>query len=270
MLGKFATPNMKKQPHFTILLAAIILALGYQTTSLAKVLSVDEYMVLVQQESGNPQAAVNQLVAQADQNDAAAQFNLGTALMMLKAHLSAVKVLTRAIELAPRNASAHANLATSAFYLEKCDVTITSIEKALALGPTSNDDPWHWNGLLGHCYLRTEQYSKALAPCERMRALLPQDPRGELCVAKANLGKKNYEAATSGFLRVYNMTRANPYHMTAYIGAFAGLAKQQKLGQAVELLRLNPAEYSTTQELERTARWAEQSATPSNREWWQF
>lgn len=263
-------PTMKKKPHASIFLAAIILALGGPTTLLAKVLSVDEYLALLQQENSNPQAVVNQLVAQADPNDAATQFNLGTALMMSKAHLSAIKVLTRATELAPRNASAHANLATSAFYLEKCDVTISSIEKALALGPTSNDDPWHWNGLLGHCYLQTEQYAKALAPCERMRALWPQDPRGELCLAKANLGKKNYEAATSGFLRVYNLTRDNRHHMTAYIGALTGLAKQQKLGQAVELLRLNPEEYSTPQKLERAARGAEQAATPSNRDWWQF
>lgn len=250
-----------------LFLFAGTLGIGFEASASAKPLTTDEYISLLQQASGDPDLAADKLVAQVDKTDAVAQFNLGTALMRKKFNPQAIEVLTRATNLDPKNTLAHANLGMAAFWSRQCKVVTPAFKNALALSP-DHENAWYWNNLAGGCYIHSKDYSNAIRVCSRASALKPSDPRGELCLGKAHLGAKSYELALQSFLRVYNTTNESPYYSDAQTGILVSLAKQQKLSQAVDLLKLDRTQYPSEAALEQMAKSAERLVESSN-SWWQ-
>jgi tetratricopeptide (TPR) repeat protein len=253
------------------LAVALLLGLGSHDAAAGAALTEDDYVLLLQQPApgGDPDAVADRLVGQADSQDAAVQFSLGMALLRKKFHPQAVVALGRAAQLAPENALAHAHLGISSFWLERCDIATGAFERALALA-ASHSDAWYWNNLAGRCHLHLRDHTKAVRACRQAVALRASDPRGELCIAKAQLAANNPEEALAGFLRVNQMTTEPPYAGDARNGALVSLARLRRLDQAVALLRLNPREYPSAAALEQAAAFAAKTIENlAAQQWWQ-
>jgi tetratricopeptide (TPR) repeat protein len=273
-----ATCGVRSGARLTVLfrgvgLLAVALLFGSSSHDAAAgaALTEDDYVLLLQQRApgGDPDAVADQLVEKADRHDAAVQFSLGTALMRKKFHPQAAIALGRAAQLAPENVLAHAHLGISSFWLERCDLATGAFERALALA-AGHSDAWYWHNLAGRCHLHLRDHTKAVHACRQAAALRASDPRGELCIAKAQLAANNPEAALAGFLRVKHMTTEQPYAADVRNGVLVSLARLRRLDQAVGLLRLNPQEYPSAAALEQAAAFAAKTIENlAARQWWQ-
>jgi len=116
--------------------------------------SEEEYIKLLQNivetQGGDADTAMRLVVDKSNKKDAADQVALGVALMRLRNHFTAIEVLTRATELAPRNAVAFGSLGTSYSAVDDCEKAIPAFVRAVELDP-NNSRAAHWNEFLGEC-----------------------------------------------------------------------------------------------------------------------
>jgi tetratricopeptide (TPR) repeat protein len=233
-------------------------------------LSVQQYVALLQramQSTEGPESAIQELIEQVDKSDPVAQVNLGVALTRIRYYPVAMQVLAHATNLAPQNSEAHAYLGFSSFWAGNCDKAIPAFNKAIDLGK-GDPEAGQWHSLLGRCYVRTQNFNAAMPHCSQATLLLPSDPRGPICLGKAQYGAAQYEAATTSFLKAYEMTNDSLYRGEARMGALACLKKQNKLDSAKSLLKLESDTSYTKEFLERSATAAALQLERGER--WQF
>jgi tetratricopeptide (TPR) repeat protein len=169
--------------------------------------------------------------------------------------------------LAPQNTLAYANLGYASYWSNDCDKAMPAFNKAIELD-ANHAESGHWHSLAGMCYIRLKDYTNAERYCEKALFLLPAQPRGALCLGKAQFGAKQYEAAISSFLRAYNMTTDSFYKGESQDGVLASLSKQNRLDLAANLLKLTPESLWTKEFIEKSATKAVSSLEHGER--WQY
>ena len=195
------------------------------------------------------------VIDQADKNDASDQFSLGTALMRVRHHFAAIEVLTRATELAPRNALAFGNLGISFYSIDNCDKALPAFMKGLELD-SNGSRSGGWSRRIGSCLIYKKNYIKAEQYCAKARQLLPSDPAPGLCQGQAQFNQMKYAEALLSYKEAYDMSSMSsypPYVSIAQDGVLASLAKLNKLGDAGKILKLTPQNIYTTENIERMA-----------------
>ena len=98
-------------------------------------------------ENGDGKTAVDLIEAalRIDAGQAAAHYNLGNALRLLKRHVDAVQCYDRAIALNPEHGGAHNNRANCLFDNRRFNEAVTGFDRALAINPGAAEI-WHNRG----------------------------------------------------------------------------------------------------------------------------
>jgi tetratricopeptide (TPR) repeat protein len=218
--------------------------------------SIGEYIALLRNSQerygGSIDFAIKKVIEQADKANPAVQANLGIALVKIKYYRGALDVLAQATRLDPNNVSAYAHLGYANYWIEDCRKALPALEKATELDPR-NPDAWAWHEYLGHCHTHLKDYAAAESHCASSATLRPSDPRGQICLGKAQFNLKKYELATESFLKAYNMTTDTLYKSESRSGVLASLTRQNKLDSAPSLLGLPLSELSMGLGIEKLA-----------------
>lgn len=119
-------------------------------------------------DSGNGAQAVDMIAAaiRLDSSKAAAHYNLGNALRLLKRHPAAITCYDRALALDPDYARAHNNRANSLFDLKRHGEAVDSYSRAVAIEP-GFADAWHNRG---HALNELQRYDEAIESYRRALA----------------------------------------------------------------------------------------------------
>lgn len=98
-------------------------------------------------EKGDGEKAVGLIEAalRIDAGQAAAHYNLGNAMRLLKRHAEAIQCYDRAIALNPGHGGAHNNRANSLFDIRRFDEAVAGFDRALAINPGAAEI-WHNRG----------------------------------------------------------------------------------------------------------------------------
>ncbi|MFH1872968.1 MAG: tetratricopeptide repeat protein [Pseudomonadota bacterium] len=201
-----------------------------------------EYLKLLQDSlvtyGGTADKAMRHVIDQANKNDASDQFNLGTALMRVRHYFAAVEVLTRATELAPRNALAFGYLGFSFYEIENCEKALPALMKGFEADP-SNSYYGHFFQLSGLCLTYKKDYAKAEQYCAKARELRPRFPEPLLCLGRAQFNQGKYAEALLTYKEAYGMDFTSLYPPSireAQSGVLASLAKLNRLSDAGSIL----------------------------------
>jgi len=204
---------------------------------------------------GTAEEAMKHVIDQADKNDATALFHLGTALTRFRHYFAAIEVLTRATELAPRNAAAFGNLGISFYTIGDCDKALHAFMTALELDPSASRSG-DWNRRTGSCLIYKRDYIKAEKYCSKARELLPSDPAPKLCLGQAQFSQTKYAEALLSYKEANSMSSMSaypPHKGAAQSGVLASLAKLNRLAEATTALNIAPGSILTTRPIEQFA-----------------
>ena len=222
---------------------ALMLVIGEPEAADGSAPSVDEFISLLrnsqQKYGGTIESAIEKVIDQADKENSIIQTNLGIALTKIKYYQGAVNVLLRATELDPGNAISYAYMGFASYWIDDCKRTLQAFGRAIYLAP-ENKEEWFWHEYSGRCYIHFKDYESAEAHCTISARLRPSDPRGQICLGKAQFNLKKYELATESFLKAYKMTTDNLYRAEASSGVLASLVRQNKLDSVNSLLGWPP------------------------------
>ena len=252
-------------------LAALMLVTGQLEAADNSAPSIGEYIALLRnsQETygGTIDFAIKKVIEQADKANPTVQTNLGIALVKIKYYRGALDVLAQATKLDPNNVSAYAHLGYANYWIEDCRKALPALDKAIELD-SRNPDAWAWHEYSGRCYTHLKDYATAEVHCASSASLRPSDPRGRICLGKAQFNLKKYEVATDSFLKAYNMTTDTLYKGESRSGVLASLIRQNKLDSAPSLLGLPLSSLSMGLEINKLAESAAVSLERGER--WQY
>jgi len=239
-----------------VALASLMLVTGQLEAADNSAPSVSEYVALLRnsQETygGTIDFAIQKVIEQADKTDPTVQANLGIALFRIKYSRGALDVLTQATKLDPNNVSAYAHLGYANYQMEDCGSALPAFDRAIALD-SRNPDAWIWHEYSGRCHTHLKDYATAEVHCAASISLRPSDPRGQICLGKAQFNEKKYALATGSFLKAYNMTTDTLYKGESRSGVLASLIRQNKLDSAPRLLGLPLSSLSPGLEIDKLA-----------------
>lgn len=161
-----------------------------------------------------PKAAVKALeplMADPQLQDSEVHKLLGTAYMIMGDSEKGNEHLSRAVELAPEQASLRTQLAYSYLAIGDMDKTIAELEDAVEKGGGKEVQA---NLMLVLGYLEKQQYDKALAAAEAFEKRAPADPLPVNLVGLVYMSQKRFDKAETNFKRAL---RLDPKFLAAYL-----------------------------------------------------